>query len=442
MTAAPDLPVPAEEGDATRRLQSAINAAHAAGGGRVLVEAGRHDCHGLWLKSNVELHLAPGAVLQPRPDYEAYAETRVDHVAEDSDRGILVAREAENIAITGTGTIEAGGEAFIAGDDPVMGTWIPAPLRPRTIIFDRCRNVRLENFTIRNSPMWTIHAIACRHLAVKAIAVDNDRRMPNTDGFVVDACEDVTIEDADIRTADDGVVLKTTATPDGRPIGACRRVRVANSRIESRSCALKIGTETYGDVEDIVFEDCEIVGSNRGLGIFSRDGGRIARVRFSRIAVDCAETPDGFWGSGEALTVNVVDRRPDRPAGAVTDLVVEDITGRMEGAINLVALRPGSIAGVRLDRIDLVQHPGRLGTALAYDLRPTSADLAPAPEAAGRANAWVKDAEGKVVGLAAYPGGMPGLFASSIADLDLGDVVIRRPEPLPASWNPAPIVTG
>jgi len=145
------------------------------------------------------------------------------------------------------------------------------------------------------------------------------------------------------------------------------------------SCALKIGTESFGDFKDILFEDCRVVGSNRGLGIFSRDGGAVNGVRFRRVSVDCRETPDGFWGSGEAVTINVVDRR--------------------------------------------------------RDLRPTPADLAPAPEAAGRANAWVMGADGRIVGLLPYPGGMPGIYAENVADLMMEGVEIRRPDPLPADWN-------
>ena len=147
-------------------------------------------------------------------------------------------------------------------------------------------------------------------------------------------------------------------------------------------------------------------------------------MRFSRIAVECHETPDGFWGSGEALTVTVVTRRPELPAGAVSGLVVEDISGTMEGAINLVSTIAGGINGVRLSRIAIVQRLGTLGTALRYDLRPTPADLAPPANASGRANAWTKGADGIVIGLVDYPGGLPGVFASGVEGLTLDRVVV------------------
>jgi polygalacturonase len=438
-----DLVHAAGAADATTALQAAIGRIAAAGGGRLTLGPGEHVAGGLRLASGVEIHLAAGAVLRPIADYAAYAATTVGVVAEDSDRAMIVARDAERIALTGPGTIEAGGAAFITATDAAMGTHVPARLRPRVLVLENCRDVRVEGLTVRRSPMWTLHFVRCRNVVVRDVRVDNDRMMPNTDGMVIDACEGVRIARADISTADDGIVLKTSLGADGRPVGACRDIRASDCRISSQSCALKLGTESHGDFTDIAFEDCAIVASNRALGLFSRDGGTMTGVRFSRITVDCHETPDGFWGSGEAITVNVVDRRPDRrPAGAIAGLVFEDITGRMQGAVNLVAAAPAGIHDLRLTRVHLEQVPGKLGTARSYDLRPGPADLAPAAGQAGRANAWVKDASGRVVGLTDYPGGMPGLYAVGIAGLVLDDVTIARPDGTDEGWNAATVVVA
>lgn len=348
----------------------------------------------------------------------------VSVIAEGSDRGLIVAQGATGISITGEGEIVAPGRAYVAGDDPEVGTWVPAKLRPRVLVLEDCSDVEISDVTIADSPMWTMHLVACRDVRVTGVRVENDRRLPNTDGLVIDSCHDVLVEAVEISTADDGVCLKTTRRAAG--IGTCHNVVVRHCRVSSQSCALKIGTESFGDVTGIVFEDCTVIDSNRALGIFSRDGGRISDVRFSRIAVECHETPDGFWGSGEALTVTVVTRRPELPAGAVSGLVVEDISGTMEGAINLVSTVAGGISGARLSRIAITQHPGKLGTARRYDLRPTPADLAPPATASGRANAWTKGADGVVIGLVDYPGGMPGVFASGVEGLATDGVVVER----------------
>lgn len=440
MTGAEEITVSATGSDGTAEIQSAIDEASARGGGRVSLLSGEHVAGGLLLRSGVELHLAEGARLRPIPDYEAYHETTVRVVAEKSNRAMIVARNAENVRVTGPGAIDAGGEHFIIGDDEVMGTFIPAELRPRVIVLEGCRSIGLEGVHISDSPMWTIHMADCEDITIRNVTVTNDRRLPNTDGMVLDACRRALIEDCTISTADDGICLKTSAGPDGKAIGRCEDITVRRCNVSSLSCALKIGTESHGDFQNIVFEDCRITRSNRALGLFSRDGGAMTNIRFSRIAVDCTQTPDGFWGSGEALTVTVVDRCPDRPAGAVDNLRVEDVSGRMEGAINLVSTSAAGIRDVELCRITLDQEPGALGTGLRYDLRPTNADIAPSADAAGRANAWTRDADGKIVGLMDYPGGMPAIYLEGVTGLQTREVAIRRPAILPTGWNLKDIV--
>lgn len=191
----------------------------------------------------------------------------------------------------------------------------------------------------------------------------------------------------------------------------------------------------------MLFEDCEAVETNRGLGIFSRDGGAISNIAFRRIRVACRETPVGYWGTGEAVALTVVDRRPDeRPAGAIRDVVIADLTGSMQGAVNVVSQGPARIGGVRLERIQLDQRPGPLGHGASCDLRPTPADLVPPPGAVGRANAWFCWPDGRVIGYHAYPGGLPALYIQNAPDIALDDVVITRPDPLPPGWNPAATV--
>lgn len=428
-----ELKIAAAAGDATAGIQRAIDAAHEAGGGRVVLMAGTHASGGLRLLSAVELNLSAGAVLEFAAAYDAYAANVVSVIAEQSDRAMLVAQGARDVAVRGAGEIRAPGRAYIVGDDAEVDTFIPAKLRPRVLVFEDCAGVRLEGITIADSPMWTMHLVACSAVVVTGVKVNNDRRLPNTDGLVIDSCHDVLVERVQIETADDGVCLKTTRRAAG--IGSCADIAVRHCTVSSQSCALKIGTESFGDVRRVVFEDCAVIDSNRALGIFSRDGGAISDVRFSRISVECHETADGFWGSGEALTVTVVDRRAELPAGAVSGLVVEDITGVVEGAINLISTAKAGIADVRLSRIALAQRPGRLGTARRYDLRPTPADLAPAAGQAGRANAWTKGADGVVIGLVDYPGGMPGFYADGVSGLVLEGVEITRPEGMAAGWG-------
>ncbi len=289
-------------------------------------------------------------------------------------------------ASVGSGVIEAPGGDYIVGRLEDMGTHVPAAERPRVLVLDHCRNVQLSGFTVRNSPMWTIHIIATHDVAIEALSVDNDREMPNTDGIVIDSCERVSIRDCNIATADDGIVLKTSKGADGKAVGVCRDISVHQCQIESRSCALKIGTESYGDFEDISFVDCDIVRSNRALGIFSRDGGIVRNIIHRNIRIDTRETPM-VSGALARLSPSMWWIVVRQPAGRVENVVFENITGQMEGAINIVADSRAGIGNVKLTNISVQQRDGRF-KGHRYDMRPTRFDLAPSPDAAGRANAW------------------------------------------------------
>lgn len=428
------------DGDSTARLQEALDQARNAPV-KVVIEKGRYVCGGLRLWSDTHLHFCDGAEMAFIPDYAAYAGTSVDVVAENSDRAMIKAQDAERIIIDGKGRLVCDSAAFAVGMDPGMDVRTPAKFRPRVLVVERCKKVELREIAVVSSPMWTLHFVDCEDVEIAGVGVENDLNMPNTDGLVIDGCRNVSVTDCTIRTADDGIVLKTSSRADGGATGVCRNVRVADCRIESHSCALKIGTESFSDFEDIVFEDCRIVASNRGLGIFSRDGGAVTNVRFSRIEIECHETSRGFWGSGEGICVNVLDRRPHRrPAGTITNIIFENITGSMQGAINLIAEHKGGIANVVLRTLTLAQNQGPLGTALAYDLRPTPADLEPSRQGIGRQNSWRLDPDGRIIGSVDYPGGMPGVFAKNVTGLQLTDVSICRPDPLPSGFNPELIV--
>ncbi|NTF08982.1 glycoside hydrolase family 28 protein [Agrobacterium rubi] len=428
----------------TTRLQSLFDTHQ--GHLHVVLEPGIHQCGGLRLPSDVTIEIVKGAELHFVPDYEAYAQTTVAIVAEESDRAMMTAVCEKNITLCGEGRIFcAGSTHYSHGVDGDMGTLVAHRYRPRILVLDGCRDIRIEDLRIDDSPMWTMHFAACENIDVKRVSVDNDRRMPNTDGIVIDGCRNVAITDSTFRTADDGIVLKTTRREDGSLTGPCENISVKNCVVESLSCALKLGTESFSPFRNIAFEDVKIEKSNRGLGIFSRDGGLVENIRFVRISVDCHETPAGYWGSGEAITITVLDRRPEEfPAGVVRNVLIEDITGSMEGAINMVAEHDGGISDIVLRRIAIEQKAGPLKTGLSYDIRPTIEDrfdrFPIGDKSAGRVNAWRFGPDGEIIGLIEYPGGIPGIFTKGVSGLKTDDIAISRPDPLPQNWNPEIVV--
>ena len=130
---------------ATGRLQQAIDEASAAGGGRVLVPAGVHRTGSLQLRSDIELHLEAGATLQLVPEPELYppVTARWEGAPVDVHRPGLYASGARNVAITGFGTIDGGGQAWWERSREITGVVISGAREPVVSSHDGDR-IRLE----------------------------------------------------------------------------------------------------------------------------------------------------------------------------------------------------------------------------------------------------------------------------------------------------------
>ncbi len=79
-------------------------------------------------------------------------------------------------------------------------------------------------------------------------------------------------------------------------IGRCEKIEVADCIVESNSCALKIGTESFGDIRDVRFTRSKIQDQTAASAFSRRDGGMIENVVFSDIEVDCHETARRLLG--------------------------------------------------------------------------------------------------------------------------------------------------
>src|SRR5438105_10745281 len=98
----------------TKSINAAIEACNKKGGGAVVVPAGLWMTGPLVLKSNVNLYLKKGALLQFTKDFDQYplVAGNWEGVAQMRNQSPLSAINATNIAITGYGIIDGGGDAW------------------------------------------------------------------------------------------------------------------------------------------------------------------------------------------------------------------------------------------------------------------------------------------------------------------------------------------
>ena len=298
--------------DATEAFRKAISAAHEAGGGRVVVPAGTYFTGPIHLKSNVNLHVADGAVVRFSVDPAAYMPvvfTRFEGVECMNYSPPIYAYEQENIAITGKGTLDGQasdenwwrwkrtqaddvkqlynyGQEGVPVQDRVFG--LGKKLRPNMIQPYKCRNILIEGVTIKNSPMWHIHPVLSANVTVRDVKVIGHG--PNNDGCNPESCKDVLIEGCYFDTGDDCIAIKSGRNNDGR------RLNVPSENIIVRNCQMKdghggvvIGSEMSGGARNIFAEDCTMDSPNldRALRIKTNSvrGGFVENVYMRNVEI-------------------------------------------------------------------------------------------------------------------------------------------------------------
>jgi len=256
----------------TRALQAAIDACAGAGGGTVYLPPGRYLSGTLFLKSHVTLHLEGGATLLGSTKLEDYPPTipAIRSYADNyTERSLIYAENLDHIAFEGHGTIDGQGGAFKG----------PYKVRPYLLRIIACREVSMRSLTLKNSPMWVQHYLACEGVCIEGIRVESTCNA-NNDGIDIDGCERVRIANCDILSGDDAVVLKSTLE---RP---CRNVVVTNCVLSSLCNAFKLGTESNGGFENIAMSNCTIYDTQiSGLALELVDGGTLEQISISNVTM-------------------------------------------------------------------------------------------------------------------------------------------------------------
>jgi beta-galactosidase len=262
-------------------IAQAIDACNKAGGGRVIIPAGTWATGPIHFRSNVNLHLEENAILSftDNPnDYLPAVMTSWEGMECYNYSPLVYAFNCENIAITGKGMLK-----------PQMTTWkkwFPRPqahlealkklytmastdvpveqrrmaegdnnLRPHLIHFNRCKNVLLDGFSIRESPFWTIHLYLCdgglvRHLNVKAHGHNND-------GIDFEMSRNFLVEHCTFDQGDDAVVIKSGRNRDAWRLNTpCENIVIRHCNVLAGHTLLGIGSELSGGIRNIYLHDC------------------------------------------------------------------------------------------------------------------------------------------------------------------------------------------
>ena len=300
----------------TTAIQQAIDMAAKQGGGVVLIPSGFFVTGAITLRSNINLHLDPGAVLQFSSDAAQYPLVRTSWEGVEAIRAQspISAKGERNIAITGSGIIDGAGEAWrpvkkgklTAGEweklvrsggvlDDKKETWYPTEralkgskldqpgvvaagfteakaeeikefLRPNMSSLRECEQILLEGVTFQNSPAWNIHPLLCKHLTVENISVKNPWFAQNGDGIDIESCEYVSVKNSRFDVGDDGICLKSGKDAEGRKRGRpSAHIMIENCVVFHGHGGVVVGSEMSGGVHDLFVSNCQFLGTDVGL---------------------------------------------------------------------------------------------------------------------------------------------------------------------------------
>jgi polygalacturonase len=263
--------------DCTRAFADAIAACNEAGGGRVVVPAGKFLTGPIHLQSNVNLHVVKDATILFTTNTAAYLPvvfTRYECTEVMNYSPLIYAFGQKNIAITGEGTLDSqatngvwhswsrkgeGAKLVEMGnkDVPVKDRVFGAGhfLRPYFIQPARCRNVLIQGVKILGSPMWVISPLYCTNVTVRGVTVEATG--PNTDGCDPDSCTDVLIKNCSFSDGDDCIAIKSGRDGDGHRVNIpSRNLVIQNSHFKAGHGGVTCGSETSGGIENVFAENC------------------------------------------------------------------------------------------------------------------------------------------------------------------------------------------
>ena len=320
-----------------KAIQKAIDKCAKKGGGKVIVPAGqRFKTGAITLKSHVNLVVEEGAVLEFvfQPELYPIVETAWEGLDCYNLSPCVYAIDATDIAVTGKGTIDGGGNRqtwwpwngaakhgwtegvksqkdggrarlLQNGEDgiPMLLNGKPNPqrtftendrLRPQLINFTKCQRILIEDVTLLSSPFWVIHPLKSTDITVRGVHINNDG--PNGDGCDPESCDRVIIENCYFNTGDDCIAIKSGRNRDGRERGMpSKNIIIRNCEMKNGHGGVVIGSEISGGCTNVYAHDCVMDSPNldRVLRIKTNScrGGIIENINMRNIKVgQCGES--------------------------------------------------------------------------------------------------------------------------------------------------------
>ncbi|MEI7621188.1 MAG: glycoside hydrolase family 28 protein [Candidatus Moraniibacteriota bacterium] len=292
----------------TQAINNAIADCAKNGGGRVLIPAGTWLTGAIHLDNNIDLHLDAKAILSFSADPNDYLPvvlSRYEGIDVYNYSPLIYANGKQNLAITGNGKLVGNGATWLdlnnldvthqlyamgANNTPIKERVFGSPekmLRPAFVEFLHSNAILLEDFTIENGPMWTIHPTYSQNIIIRHISILTTGK--NNDGIDLDSSKNVLIENSQLDTNDDSIALKSGKAADGLKVNyATKNIIIRNNTMRNGHGGVAIGSEMAGGVFNVFAYNCKIFSNQYGIRLKALENEKVqaSNLWFQNIEMD------------------------------------------------------------------------------------------------------------------------------------------------------------
>ena len=266
----------------TSKVQAAIDAASGATQNILYIPPGKYKVGELWLKSNMTLYLAGGAVLYGSDAVADFNTGSGGVNIEDCSHGMIRMFKIENSKILGRGVIDANGKLIRSQNDTKVNL----------LKIEQSSNILIDGITVRDPSFWNTLIYRSDLVTIQNYKMINCRPTTttynNTDGVDFDESTNGKLSNAFLYTGDDSM-----ATKNEEAAGTIDTKNILHEKVVcySNSVGCKIGTKTMGKTMDgVTFRDIDVVKAGRALNIDAYDTAVVQNTKFEDIRIEAADT--------------------------------------------------------------------------------------------------------------------------------------------------------
>ena len=304
----------------TKAIQATLDAASKAGGGVVTFPSGTYVTGAIFVRSNTELRIGTGVVIQAIQDDSHYPRlpTRIAGIEMDWPAALINVYGEENVRITGKGIIDGNGEYWwrkFWGEDRQGGMMKEYERRGlrwavdydcervRPLVVWKSKNVLLKDVTIKRAGFWNVTLTYSDRVHVDGLVIRSNTGPgpsgagPSSDGVNTDSSSNILVENCDIDCNDDNLCVKSGKDADGLRVGRpAERIVYRDCITRSGSGLFTLGSETSGGMRDIEVYNLVAKGTSTGIRFKSAKvrGGLIENIRFHSIQMENVKNPFRF----------------------------------------------------------------------------------------------------------------------------------------------------